>query len=263
MANRRRPARGEVEPAGLARLRLHVGHGPDRRGRVGHHHAGRTADQRYVSEALNRVIRLLVERERASLDRRGIAQHQRVAVGGRLRHQQATDAAASARTAVNHHRLAELLSQLHVPADAAHARIWGKTSRAGKEDGGVSGAWRLAFDTDAWRQPEPGGRQGTRDRDGTQMAASTPRGLSACGAHLGVWAAEEASAAKCPQRSIFHPFLPNIQKFGGERVENYSRWGPLFASTPSAAQTPSQKCCRSPPTERDVLMIQINTYITK
>jgi hypothetical protein len=36
---------------------------------------------------------------------------------------------------------------------------------------------------------------------------------------------------------FFAAFLPTIQIFGGEIVKNQSTLGPLFASTPSAAQT--------------------------
>jgi hypothetical protein len=39
---------------------------------------------------------------------------------------------------------------------------------------------------------------------------------------------------------FFAAFLPNIQISGGEIVKNQSALGPLFASTPSAAQPPGR-----------------------
>ena len=56
---------------------------------------------------------------------------------------------------------------------------------------------------------------------------------------LGVWAAEEASAAKCPQRPIFRRLSAKYLDIRRRKRQKLSSLGPLFASTPSAAQTPS------------------------
>ena len=54
----------------------------------------------------------------------------------------------------------------------------------------------------------------------------------------GLRAAEETSAAKCPQRSIFRRLSAKYLDIGRRKRQKLSSLGPLFASTPSAAQTP-------------------------
>ena len=55
---------------------------------------------------------------------------------------------------------------------------------------------------------------------------------------LGVWAAETASAANCPQRSIFCRFLGKYPDIHRRNRQKLSSLGSIFASTRSAAQTP-------------------------
>ena len=55
---------------------------------------------------------------------------------------------------------------------------------------------------------------------------------------LGVWAAETASAANCPQRFIFCRFLGKYPDIRRRNRQKLSSLGSIFASTRSAAQTP-------------------------
>ena len=60
-----------------------------------------------------------------------------------------------------------------------------------------------------------------------------------CRGSLGAWAAETASAANCPQQSIFRRFLGKYPDIRRRNRQKLSSLGPIFASTRSAAQAPS------------------------
>ena len=132
MADRCRPAGAEVQPASLARRRLHIGHGAYARRRIGHDHTRRGPHRRDMGKRLDRVVRLFVQREWPDGERRRVGQHEGVTVGGRLRHQRATNTATGPGPVVHQHRLAELARQLlgyHARHDVARA-----TGRKGHDD---------------------------------------------------------------------------------------------------------------------------------